>query len=225
MREAARQLRLSPRRVRTLAIAGRIPARRIDERTWVIDVDAAQRAAYGRRAPGRPLSPRSCWAILAVAEGAEPLGLSASERGRARERATTLAQMPPGSLSGRALVHRLAAHKGVLERLTGDDRLVLAGLSAAQRHGADVIALDYVEAYIREDDLSPIVDDYAMRPAIAGAENVLLRVPAPAWPFAAEIRVAPAAVVAIDLIDAADERSVRAGRALLRRLSAEATTP
>lgn len=225
IREAARQLRLSSRRVRALAAAGRIPARRIDERTWVVDVDAARRGPYNRRAPGRPLSPRSCWAILAVAEGREPLGLSASERARARTRAAALAELPPGSLAGRAVLHGLAAHRGVLERLADDGRLVLGGASAAQRRGADVIALDYVEAYVREDDLGPIVAAYALRSAIAGAENVLLRAPAPRWPFPRESRVAPASVVAIDLIDAGDERSVRAGRALLRRIVTEAASP
>ena len=225
VREAARQLRLSSRRVRALAAAGRIPARRIDERTWVVDIDAARRRPYDRRASGRPLSPRSCWAILAVAEGREPLGLSASERARARARAAVLAEAAPGSLAGRAALHRLTGHRGVLERLADDGRLVLGGASAAQRHGADVIALEYVEAYVRDDDLGPIVAAYAMQPAIAGAENTLLRVPAPGWPFPPEARVAPAPVVAADLIDAGDERSVRAGRALLRRIVAEGTSP
>ena len=225
VREAARQLRLSSRRVRALAAAGRIPARRIDERTWVVDVDAAQRDPYDRRATGRPLSPRSCWAILAVAEGREALGLSASERVRARARAAALAELPPGSLAGRAVLHRLTGHRGVLERLADDGRLVLGGASAAQRHGADLIALDYVEAYVRADDLGPIVDAYAMRPAIAGAENALLRVPTPGWPFPPESRLAPAPVVAVDLIDAGDERSVRAGRALLRSIATATPSP
>jgi len=225
VREAARQLRLSSRRVRALAAAGRIPARRIDERTWVVDVDAAQRDPYDRRATGRPLSPRSCWAILAVAEGREALGLSASERVRARARAAALAELPPGSLAGRAVLHRLTGHRGVLERLADDGRLVLGGASAAQRHGADLIALDYVEAYVRADDLGSIVDAYAMRPAIAGAENALLRVPTPGWPFPPESRLAPAPVVAVDLIDAGDERSVRAGRALLRSIATATPSP
>lgn len=225
MREAARQLQLSSRRVRALAAAGRIPARRIDERTWVVDIEAARRGPYDRRASGRPLSPRSCWAILAVAEGREALGLSASERARARARAAMLAESAPGWLAGRAAQHRLSAHAGVLERLAADGRLVLGGASAAQHHGAEVVALDYVEAYVRGDDLGSIVAAYAMRPAIAGAENALLRVPAPGWPFPAGSRVAPAAVAAIDLVDAGDERSVRAGRALLRRIVTASTSP
>lgn len=225
MREAARQLRLSSRRVRALAAAGRIPARRIDERTWVVDIEAARRGPYDRRAPGRPLSPRSCWAILAVAEGREPLGLSASERARARARAAVLADSAPGLLARRAAPHRLAAHAGVLERLADDGRLILGGASAAQYHGADLVALDHVEGYVRRDDLESIVAAYAMGPAIAGAENVLLRVPAPSWPFPAGSLVAPAAVAAVDLVDAGDERSVRAGRALLRRITPAGTSP
>jgi len=220
IREAARRLQLSPRRVRALALAGRIPARRIDERQWVVDVDAAQLAAYARNAPGRPLSARSCWALLALADGHEPAaGLSASERARAHRRARALADVPVGWLAGRASVRRLVAHRGVLERLTHEARLVLAGASAAQHHGADLIALERVEAYVREAELAPLLADYALRPALAGAENVLLRVPTPAWPFDPASRFAPAAVVGVDLVDAADDRSVRAGRALLRLMT------
>ena len=223
IREAARRLQLSPRRLRALALAGRIPARRIDERQWVVDVDVAQLAAYARHAPGRPLSARSCWALLAVADGHEPAaGLSASERARARERARALADVPVGWLSGRASIHRFAAHRGVLDHLAEDERLVLGGGSAAQHHGADLIALERVEAYVREADLEPLVAGYALRPALAGAANVLLRVPGRAWPFGSASRIAPAPTVGVDLVDAADERSVRAGRALLRRLTLEA---
>lgn len=223
IREAARRLQLSPRRVRALAAVGRIPARRIDDRQWVVNIDAAQLAAYARNAPGRPLSSRSCWALLALADGHEPAaGLSASERVRAHRRARGLADVPVGLLAGRASVHRLQAHRGVLDRLARDARLVLAGASAAQHHGADLVALEQVEAYVREADLAPLLADYALSPALAGAENVLLRVPAPAWPFDPGSRYAPGAVVGVDLVDAADERSVRAGRALLGRVLAEA---
>ncbi len=223
VREAARQLGLSPRRMRALALAGRVPARRIDERQWVVDIDAARLAAYDRHPPGRPLSPRSCWALLAVAEGREPAGdLSGSERARARERMGALPDAPAGWLASRASIHRFASHRGILDHLFDDERLVLAGGSAAQHHGADLIALERVEAYVREPDLAPLVAQYALRPAHAGAENVLVRIPSPEWPFAPGSRFVAAAVVGVDLVDAADERSVWAGRALLRRVVAAA---
>jgi hypothetical protein len=214
VREAARQLGLSPRRVRVLAAAGRLPARRIDERHWVVDVDAARRA-HSRRLAGRPLSPRSCWAILALAEGWDLIGLSASERQRARGRLAALGDLPPRALSARAISHRFAGHRGVLGRLADDDRLVLSGASGAQRYGADIVALERVEAYVRDDHLDAVADDFALRSAAEGQENVLLRVPQPTWPFPETSRFAPQTVVAIDLIDAGDDRSVRAGQKLL----------
>ena len=84
-------------------------------------------------------------------------------------------------------------------------------------YGADLIALDRVEAYIHNDDLEKFVSRHALREVSEGRENVLLRVP-PDWPFDPGARVAPPAVVAVDLVDAADQRSVRAGRDLLERI-------
>jgi hypothetical protein len=80
----------------------------------------------------------------------------------------------------------------------------------------DLIALDQVEAYVRREHLDAVRREYALRPPASDAPaNVILRVPRPAWPFSDDERVAPALVVAADLMDARDERSVRAARALI----------
>ena len=205
--EAARALGLSPRRVRALARAGQIPARRVG-RAWVVHLDPR----LPPRSPGRRLSARSAWAVLGL--GHE--GLSRSERQRARERQVRLADLPPAALGRRAEVHRLVAHPAALRRLEDDPRVVLGGVSAAAHHGADVIAVDRMEGYVRDHHLDPVRRTYALRPPGEGdSPNVVLRVPAPAWPFPDEERYAPRLVVAADLRDAGDERSVRAARGLL----------
>lgn len=219
VREAAIRLGVSPQRVRVLADAGRLPARKLG-RDWLIDMDRAAVAAPGQREPGRPLSARSSWAILRLLAGKPILGVSRSERLRARERVSAIADAAPGHLASRADIHRLVVHRGLRERLSADPRIVLGGASAASHHHADLIALDELEGYARVEDLERLVREYALVPPAFGASaNVLLRVPVPAWPFDEGERVAGRAVVAMDLIDAGDERSVRAGRILLVALA------
>jgi excisionase family DNA binding protein len=206
--EASEVLGVSPRRVRALAASGQVPARRVG-RAWVIDLDASQPP----RPPGRRLSARSAWAALGLGED----GLSRSERGRARERRRRLADLPPQALARRAEPHPLVAHPAALRRLEDDERIVLGGVSAAGHHGADVIAVERLEGYVRADDLPRVMRAYGLRPPDHGeGSNVVLRVPAAAWPFADGERHAPRLVVGADLREAGDERSVRAARELLR---------
>jgi excisionase family DNA binding protein len=213
VRQAAERLSISQQRVRALAANGRIPARKIG-RDWVVDL--ARMREFGERGRGRPLSARSCWAILDVLDGEQPVGFSRSELARARTRAESLSDCAPGALSARAEVHRVVAHRGLTERLTKDRRIVLSGVSAAVAHRARLTALGAVEGYVRADDLAALIDEYALaQPSPGVGANVLLRVPVPRWPFEEGERLASLPVVAVDLIDAGDEGSVRAGRGLL----------
>jgi excisionase family DNA binding protein len=206
--EAAEALGLSARRVRALAVAGEIPARRVG-RVWVIALDRGRPP----RPPGRRLSARSAWAVLGLGHDR----LSRSERQRARERQERFFDLPPGAFDRRADVYRFVAHPAALRRLEDDFRLVLGGVSAASHHGADVIAVDRLEGYVRANDLEDVRQTYALRPPGEGdSANTVLRVPAPAWPFPEGEHFAPRLVVAADLRDTGDERSVRAARGLLR---------
>jgi hypothetical protein len=215
VRQAAHELSVSPQRVRVLAAAGRIPARK-PGRDWAIDLGALGDRGFARRGRGRPLSARSSWAILQLLSGVQPEGLSRSERLRARARLESLADLAPGDLSSRAEVGRYVVHRGLIKRLAKDPRLVLGGVSAASRYRADLVALEEVEGYVRAEDLERLIADFALMPPSAGARaNVVLRVPVSRWPFEEGERIASRAVVAVDLIDAGDERSVRAGRKLL----------
>ena len=205
--EAAALLGVSPRRVRALASSGEIAARRVG-RMWVVDIDPR----VPPRSPGRRFSARSAWAALGLAEE----GLSRSERQRARERRARLSHLPLDALVRRAEDHRFLAHPAALSRLSREPRVVLGGVSAAVHHGADVLGLDSLEGYVRGEDLAALRREYGLRdPGRADAANVLLRVPLPVWPFAAGERYAPRLVVAADLREAGDERSIRAARDLL----------
>ncbi|MCB0872936.1 MAG: helix-turn-helix domain-containing protein [Thermoleophilia bacterium] len=215
VRDAAARMGVSPQRIRSLARGGRIPARKIG-RDWAIEIDQLSQGGPGRSAVGRPLSARSSWAILQLLDGRQPGGRSRSELARARARLAGVVGMAPGELAARAEVHRLVVHRGMLDRLGNDPRVVLGGVSAAAHHNADLVSLEELEGYVREGDLEGVISDYALVSPPGGVRaNVVLRVPVPDWPFEKDQRVASASVVAVDLVDARDERSVRAGRALL----------
>lgn len=210
--QAAERLGISPRGVHDLLRSRALPAERLG-RAWAIrDEDLAGLIAR-RRPPGRPLSARSCWAVLAAAGGWEaPFGLSRAERARARERAKSLTELPAGALDARADVARWFVHRSLMGALGADRRLCLGGISAAPIYRADIVGSGQLDAYVRAEDLQALVDDYALSPT--GSGSVALRVPSPGWPLPAG-PLAPPAVVAWDLIDAGDARSERAGRRLL----------
>jgi hypothetical protein len=142
------------------------------------------------------------------------------ERSRARKR---LAQHGlvglVGRLRSRADLERFYVHPSALDRLVREAGVVRGGVSAASEHAAGLIAGDLVEAYVPRRRLAALVKRYAME-ADAERPNVLLRVvDDDAWPFAGDAEVAPWPVVAVDLLEADDERSKRAGRELIERHS------
>ena len=205
---------VSERRARQLASAGQINARKLGGR-WLID--DARRGGPLRGQRGRPLSERSAWAILDVLDGAPPQGISRSEIARARRRAAGAAGLSPDELARRADVLPLRAHPGVLDAILSDTRVVVGGVQAASAHGADLIGLAGVELYALREDAAGLIGEYALRPARDDA-NVVLRV-ASRLP-ASLSRMASPAVAALDLLDAGDERSMRAARLLLQGMVA-----
>lgn len=207
----ARAHGVSERRARQLAATGKLPARKLGGRWLVADTGSMRRAARA----GRPLSERSVWAIADILDGVPPQGLSRSELARAETRAAQAADLAPGDLAARADVHELRAHPGIIESLASDERVVIGGPRAASAHGADLIALSGLALYALRSDIPALVRDYALAPG-QGDANVILR-GGPRLP-GADGRTASAAVAALDLLDAGDERSVRAARALLRKL-------
>jgi excisionase family DNA binding protein len=206
--EAAEKLGISPRRVRALAAAGRVQARRVGN-AWLVRVDEQAPP----RPSGRRFSARSAWAVLGLGED----GLSRSERRRALERRARLLDLPRSALANRADVHRLYAHPGVLPRVAADPRFLPSGVSASERYGADILAAGRQEGYVRHQSFGALRREFGLiDPPRDVAANLVLRVPRPDWPFVLDADVAPLLVVVADLQDAGDARSVRAAEALLR---------
>lgn len=152
-----------------------------------------------------------------MASGVEVKG-SAVDRFRARQRAEAGIAPLVGKLASRAERHQLYAHPSVLGELMEHPGIVASGVSALGSHSADLVAVDQADGYIRRSELASMIDEYALDNA-ADRPNVQLRVVGDEyWPFEHGQRYAPLPIVALDLLDSADERSRRAGQELLNRL-------
>ena len=214
--DAATELDVSPRRVRQMLAAGQLPGQQVG-RTWVIErvsLDELRRADAGR-----PWSARSAWAVLGLASGDE-FELTPVERSRARRRIAEngLAGLVD-QLRSRAGRRAFYAHPSALARVAKGGGVVRGGVSASAEHATEVIAVESAEIYVRESQLSDLVDRYELD-ADAERPNLVIRVVGDEdWPFDSNDDVAPWPVVAVDLLDASDERSRRAGLDLIERYS------
>ena len=213
VQEAAERLDLDPGRARRLVSQGLLGGRKVGGR-WLVDEVAISDRLASRARPGRPLSPRSSWGLLWSADDRPTPWLAPRERSRARHRARTWPLEDwSWACRRRAAVHRLRAHPSRLQPLLDDARAVRSGASV--RHlQVDLIAAGDVELYAREDDLPSLIAEYSLIPS--QLPNVIMRVPpAELWLF--DDVEAPWPVVAVDLLDARDDRSVRAANDLARR--------
>ena len=213
--EAAEYLEVSPRRVRQM-LADELLAGRQIGREWVIERRALESLRRHRGPVGRPWRAPSAWAVLAIANG-DGSDLSPMDRSRARRRLAEhgLAGLV-ARLGARSEMRRFYGHPSVFEPLAAEPDVVLSGVSAAANHGADVVASDFLEAYVPEARVAALINQYGLDPD-AERPNVVLRVVGDAlWPFPPEMDVASRFVVAVDLLEADDERSRRAGADLAR---------
>ena len=209
--EAAEQLGVSARRVRQMLADGVLDGERVG-RAWIIDREQLHRVVGLRPEVGRPWSPASAWAVLALADD-EEVDLSPVDRSRARKRLAQGLDHLVGRLAARCERRRFYVHPGVLDRLVGE--VVRAGISAAAHHGADLVISESVEGYVRASDIDHVVDRLALDDQ-AARPNVLLRiVDDDVWPFEADQRCAGRSVVGVDLLESEDPRSRRAGAELL----------
>ncbi len=213
--EAAEYLEVSPRRVRQMLADDLLDGRQIG-REWAIERRSLDSLRQHRGPVGRPWRALSAWAVLAIADG-DGSDLSPMDRSRARRR---LAEQGLAGLVARlgvrAEMRRFYGHPSVLKPLGAEPDVVRSGVSAAANHGADIVAPDFLEAYVPEARIAAIANQYGLDPN-AERPNVVLRVVDDAvWPFAPEEEVASRSVVAVDLLEAGDERSRRAGAELAR---------
>jgi len=219
--EAAQCLQVSPRRVRALLEDGRLQGRQVAGR-WLLSSRAVERRQQAAPPAGRPLSQASAWRVLAVLAHADDAlrNLAAPVRSRARGRAAELRLRQPAEiarhwlsvLGGRAQVSEFYAHPSVLEELLDDPKVVRSGISAARDHGADLMVAGGAEGYIRSRDLPQLQARYALSPDAGVHANIRLHVvddDEASWVFSR--RVAPAAVVAADLVEREAPRDRAAG--------------
>lgn len=212
--DAAEELEVSPRRVRQMLASGDLAGQRVG-RSWAINLVDVRRLR--RSGVGRPWSAASAWAVLELAAGLNP-ELSAVERSRARRRLADCGlDGLVGRLRARSDRREMYAHPSALRRLASESGVVRGGVSAAAEYGVDLIAGDEAEVYVSASHVAARIDRYVLDED-SGRPNVIVRVvDDEVWPFEDDARVAPWSVTAVDLLDARDERSRRAGLELIGR--------
>lgn len=214
--DAAAVLGVSSRRVRQMLAHGTLPGQRVG-RTWVVNRADLEPLRHRRPPVGRPWQPASAWALLAMASG-QAAALSASQRSRARRRLESGLEHFLGRLAVRAERRRYYAHPSVVGVLGNEAGVVRSGVSAADHYQLDVVAVDEFEGYVRSLILTALVNRLALDER-SERPNVVLRVVDDGlWPFSPDEKVAPAPVVAVDLLEAGDGRSRRAAAQLLQSL-------
>lgn len=216
VQEAAERLQLNPGRVRRLVSQGLLDGRKIGGR-WLVEESAISERLNASARPGRPLSPRSAWGLLWAADDRPMPWLAPRERSRARQRARS---WPLDEWSWacrhRAVAYKMRAHPSMLQPLLDDPRVVRGGASV-RKIPLDLIEVGDAELYVRGSDVASVVSEYSLIPS--QQPNVALRVPpAELWLFDNE--EAPWPVVVVDLLDARDDRSVRAANDFARRMRA-----
>lgn len=183
--EAAKVLGVGPRRVQERILNGSLLAERVGHQ-WTID-EADLAAVKHHARPGRPLSEKSAWALIAVAaQDEQALALvSPPERSRARSRLRVLAEgasavgldeaaaLVKNALGNRARRAAFAASHRDLPDVRDDARVRLSGLSG---RGSNLAADDIAEGYVYADDLDDLVGDYLLSPANHQRANVVVHV-------------------------------------------------
>ncbi|WP_055694500.1 type IV toxin-antitoxin system AbiEi family antitoxin [Streptomyces prasinopilosus] len=233
VRQAAQSLGVDDSRVRRLLHEERLRGTLVGGR-WIVDADSVRDRKLSAPEPGRPLSARNAWGILAMLSGCRPPELSGPERSRLLARLRNLAAH--GELSAarlqkllvaRAEVRRYRVHRGAVHVLLTDPDVVRGGGSAAPRVGADYVAPGRAEVYVHPDRLGKLEAGFGLVLDTRGGNLVVRVPPAEVWAFlasdaggAGEGKDAPASVVAADLLDAREDRADAAAAGILEPLLA-----
>lgn len=182
--EAAEILGVHPQRVHQRIRQGSLPAEKIGNQ-WAIEMSDLHRIRH-HAGPGRPLSAKSAWDLLAVAasdEAASELSPSARSRARSRLRelfvhASSAGLDDAAAHLGRALRNRAGrdlfmASNQDLPGVRDDGRVHLSGVSLPESHmSGGAVA----EGYVLSGDVNDLVDDYLLSPARHSHANVILHV-------------------------------------------------
>lgn len=215
--EAARRLRVNDSRVRQLIEAGELPARKVANR-WLVDAGALERRGVLGPAHGRPLEPQNAWGLLFLGSGEPAPWLASDVRSRLRRRLREGAlRRDRGRLVKRARVHYFIGAERARAQLMRDSRFVRSGISAAADHGASLRSPRVLDGYLPEAEVERMAYRFALQSADEREADLIIRGVAGFWPFGTR-RVAPKAVVAVDLLSSLDQRTRRAGEELLRKI-------
>lgn len=224
--EAARRLGVGVPRVHQRIADGSLRAERIGSQ-WVVDELSLLRVAE-RNEPGRPLSARSAWAIIALAEGDDDAlsRLAPSERARAKSRLHELLDLVAERPQGEAEVSRIASALRLMFRNRADR--VLRKAAAADLPGlrddarwqslassaVSGIASPGVDGYLAGHDVDPLSRDFLLMPA-DGEANVIIHV----LPEGQQAYCDSRLLLAVDLADQRGPREELRAAELLREIA------
>jgi excisionase family DNA binding protein len=218
VRETAKRLGVSSRRVRALAKSKQL-AGEASRRLLLLDPADVERLAQTERLAHRTLEPANAWALLAlassdpsIAPSLDAVSPSARSRLRARLRDASLLDLVP-LLRKRAEVRRLHADDAEVEAILAEPGVVATGISLADAYRFDITAPGTAELYATSQLAAKLTRTYALEPS--SRANVVLHVVSTPWPFASNVPCAPSLVAAVDLADSPDQRTARAGREYL----------
>ena len=213
--DVAKRLHVNEARVRALIERGALSGRKVANR-WLVPRQALKSSEVAARVAGRPFSPENAWGLLFLVSGRSAKWLSPVGRSRLKARLRSPKFPFASRFRRRASVNYLRGDERALRKIVADDRFVRSGVSAAGDHHVDISAPGVVEGYLPKDRAAKLSYEHALRHVSEDAANLIVRSVDDLWPFQSE-RVAPEAVVAVDLIDSSDQRSRRAGSALLKQ--------
>ncbi len=185
--EAASRLGVHVSRIHQRIAEGSLRAERIGAQ-WVVDELSLLHVAE-RSAPGRPLSARSAWALIAAAERDDEalVELEPFARARARDRLEELLALAAAPPNAEADVRRIASALRSLFRNRALRELRKAASADLPRLREDVrwkslvraavsgIASPDVEGYLAAIDVKPLSEEFLLMPADSDA-NVILHV-------------------------------------------------
>lgn len=185
--EAAAMLGVHPQRVHQRIRGGSLPAEKVGHQ-WAIQMDDLRRI-MNHTGPGRPLSSKSAWDLLAVAANSQAAAdLNPSARSRARSRLRNLLVDAPSAQLDHAAAQLAHALRNRAERalfvasprdlpdVRDDERVHLSGVSLAE---SNMSGGSVVEGYVASEDLDALVDHYLLSSTPRSRANVILHVVAP----------------------------------------------
>ena len=182
--EAAQILGVHPQRIHQRIREGSLSAEKIGNQ-WAVEMDDLRRIR-SCNFPGRPLSAKSAWDLLAVGAAKAVSELSPSARSRARARLRDLVDKvsEDDDLDSAAarLVHALrnraervlyVASPRDLPDVRDDMRVHLSGVSLPE---SNIAAGEVVEAYVSVDERNDLLDEYLLSPGSRDRANVIFHV-------------------------------------------------